>query len=372
MEIQDYPYKSNLDSNDKLLVQDGTDGAYKYTFASKIVSNGSGSNSSSGGVGAKWHQKQSDFELSASNKTLIATPNNIIVTPPSTLVEGDEIELKRISPNNQVKLSGFDKINGSVLTQLQEVELLYNEYSTKLIYLDSSNGWFSIPTNHISIKYPLNLPTDNLVQKFYALDINALNDSKVSIWNDTVSFKHATQNDSSQQGVYKSNIFGSLPGVYFDGNSFYNTDLSYLANKLYTIAIVESRETTSQTYMFGQDNGGTNQALHIGYRDNTTFTLAQFGNDLNVSNEGYTNGFKSTIWIVSNNSRGKEIWKNGVKIGANTNTDSLSTGSNGRLGRSVNNNFRGYFGLVATWIENKSIADIQNMFSAINATFKIY
>ncbi|MGI2909505.1 hypothetical protein [Tolypothrix sp. VBCCA 56010] len=94
--------------------------------------------------------------------------------------------------------------------------------------------------------------------------------------------KHATQNDSNQQGVYKSNIFGSLPGVYFNGNSFYNTDLNYLAGKLYTIAIVEARETTSQTYMFGQDNGGTNQALHVGYRDNTTFTLAQFGNDLNV------------------------------------------------------------------------------------------
>ncbi|MGI2909503.1 hypothetical protein [Tolypothrix sp. VBCCA 56010] len=176
MEIKDYPYKSNLDPNDKLLLQDGTDKAYKHTLASKVVSSSSGSTGSNGGASAKWYQKQSDFELSANNKTLIATPNNIIVTFFSTLVEGDEIELKRLNPNNQVKLSGFDKINGASLTQSQEVELLDNEYSTKLIYLDSSNGWFSIPTNHISIKYPLNLPTDNLVQKFYALDINALSD----------------------------------------------------------------------------------------------------------------------------------------------------------------------------------------------------
>jgi uncharacterized lipoprotein YajG len=160
--------------------------------------------------------------------------------------------------------------------------------------------------------------------------------------------------------------------MYFNGNSFYNIDLEYLANKPYTIAIVEARATTNQTYMIGQDNGSTNQALHVGYRDNTTFTLAQFGNDVNASITGYNSAFKPTIWIVSNNSRGKEIWHNGVKIASSSNTDSLSSGSNGRLGRAVNNNFNGYFGLVATWTENKSVADIQNIFSAINATFKAY
>lgn len=112
--------------------------------------------------------------------------------------------------------------------------------------------------------------------------------------------------------------------------------------------------------------------MHVGFRDNTTFTLAQFGNDLNTQIEGYSNTFKPNIWVVSNNSRGKEIWRNNIKIGSNTNTDNLTTGTNGRLGRAVNNNFTGNLALTAIWTGNKSTQDIADIFTAINNTFAIY
>ncbi len=369
MQIKQFPNKETREAADLLLLQDATDNQFKNIKIDDLLKdlNAGGS----GGASNTWEvSTNGDLSLVAGDRFFLYSPGNINISLSSSLP--GEIELKRKDGTKQVSLSGINKINGVPITPNEEVLLLHSKYSTKLIYIDSTIGWLSIPSEDISVISPLRLPTTNLIQKFYAFDINATENAKIPTWIDTVSGLNATQSDTNSQAIYKPSIFNSLPGVFFTGNAFYGTDLNYLANKRYTVALVEARGTTSQAYAFGQDNANTNQALHIGYRNNTSFTLAQFSNDLNALIEGYTSILKPTIWVVSNSSRGKEIWRNNIKIASNNNIDNLSVGTNGRLGRATNVNYQGYLGLVATWIEEKTTQEIQNIFSAINSTFRIY
>ncbi|GAX41534.1 hypothetical protein NIES4075_25070 [Tolypothrix sp. NIES-4075] len=365
MQIKQFTAKENRANADFLLLQDGVDSQYKHITVGNFLKDLSTGNQS-GDVSSNWQIINADFSLSAGDKGLIYSPQDIALTLPAT----GEIELKRKSPTNKVNLTNLTKINDITLTAGSEVLLAFSKYATKLIY-DSAVGWFSIPMEDIIIKRPLSLPSANLIQKFYAFDLALADNTKIATWVDTASGLNATQSDTNQQPIYKTNIFDALPAVSFN-SSYLNTDLSYLVNQPYTIAVVESRSTSNQAYFFGMDSSGGNQGLHVGYRGNSEITLAQYSNDLNFGIEAYTNAFKSNIWIFSNSSRGKEIWRNGIKIASNSNTDNLTAGNNGRVGRAQNNNYQGYIGLITTWIGQKSTTEIQDIFTAINNTFAIY
>ena len=209
---------------------------------------------------------------------------------------------------------------------------------------------------------------------FSVANIQANSGDKVSTWVDAANNNNAIQNNLSSQAIYTDGIFiqGNIPGLLFENNQEYSVDLSYLVNQKYTVAIVEARTTSNHSYIFGNDSSGTNSALHSGYRGSDSFTFAQFSNDLNTNISAFDNSIEPVLWLISNNSRGKEIYRNGILIASNNNTDDLIESNNGRIGSALGNFYQGYLGLIATWVGDKTLVEIDEINAAVNSSFGVY
>ena len=79
---------------------------------------------------------------------------------------------------------------------------------------------------------------------------------------------------------YIASVINGLPAVRFSGGEMMNVNLSSLANNSYEVFVVEGRRNANAGYIMCTRPASANQALHIGYRNNTQFTLAQWANDL--------------------------------------------------------------------------------------------
>ncbi|MBW4572673.1 MAG: LamG domain-containing protein [Tolypothrix carrinoi HA7290-LM1] len=355
MKISGFPAIATANNNDKFLLESASSGAFQHITKANFLSG-----LSTGSSGVSWERRTTDFGVTNDNKVFLDNSSALTITFPATPTSGIEIELARKTNVSKVVLTGIDKLNGVSIVTNDEIRLLYSANSTKFIYLGSVDGWYSIPQSGVRIKKPLSLPTSTLAQKFYALDITGLaNNASIAQWNDTSgNSRHAIQGTTNLKPIYKTGIFDpDLPAVTFDGSKYLTFASTYLSGVKYTVAIVEARANNAATnYLFGQDNASDNQALHVGYRTDGSFTLAQYSNDLDVSIAGYS-GFSPNIWVVSNNSRGKEIWRNGSLIASSTDTNNLTSGTNGRIGRALNSNFNGHIGLLATWTGDKSTSE---------------
>lgn len=367
--IKDYPELINPSDADWILIQENnTIPAYKKTQLINIK--GSGGTSSSNSNSWKYRDGTINFAPIA-GKFLIDTPGDVSINL-ENVGEGVEIEIIRLSQDNSLLLQGISKINNVDINSNTIISIPFNSSSVKLIRVNSSIGWISVPSSSVSIITPLILPTTGLTQVFNAANIQASNKTKIDLWTDEINANNATQNSISAQPELRENIFNSRPALFFEGSQELNTDFSYIADQKYTIAVVEARTTNNQTYFIGNDSSGTNKALHVGYRGNSSFTFAQFSNDLDTSVDGYDNTIDSKIWIISNNSRGKEIFLNGNLIASEGNTDNLIESNNGRIGSAVGNRYRGYLGLVAIYVGDKSSSEILDINNAINSVFTIY
>lgn len=367
LQIKDFPEKLTRDNNDLILIQEASNACKKIKISTLIFNLSANASSN-----VLWNNITTNSLLTHGSKNIVSSASgNITLTLPNG-ASGSEIRLFSRSSLNNVFLVNGQKINGRTITSSSTVKLKFNIEAT-LVYLDDSIGWLSLPGNSLSIITNLALPTAGLTQVFNTTILDLANNTLVESWLDSQGTRHATQSTVANRPTFFSSYFnnGNLPGIYFNGSNFFTTDLSYLVNQKYTIAVVESRVATGNYYLFGNDASSTNSALHIGYRDNLNFTLAQFSNDLNASITGYSNQVP-TIWVVSNNSRGKEIWRNNNLLASSSNTVNLSSSANGRLGRALNTNYLGYLGLVSVWVGDKSQNEINQIFTAINNTFEVY
>jgi hypothetical protein len=366
--IKDYPELIEPADADWLLIQeDNTIPAYKKTRLAAIRNSAS---ISSGSVGWTYRDGSVDFAASA-GKYLIDTPANVTIDL-DNVTEGSEVEILRLSSNNSLFLNGITRIKGTDIDENTIVSVPFSDFPSRLIYVNTAIGWLSIPEYSIEIASPLRLPDTGLIQLFNAANIQASDGSRVDAWVDEVSNNNATQSTNSARPILMKNVFGFKSGLFFEGSQEMFTDLSYLANQKYTIAIVEARTSSSQAYFIGNNSSSTNKALHVGYRNNSSFTFAQFSNDLDASINDYGNVAKPKVWVISNNSRGKEIYENGILIASNGNTDDLIESNNGRIGSAVNNRYRGYLGLIATWIGDKTTSEIDEINTKINSSFGVY
>ncbi|MGB6297136.1 MAG: hypothetical protein WBF90_13285 [Rivularia sp. (in: cyanobacteria)] len=367
--IKDYPELIEPADADWLLIQeDNTIPAYKKTRLAAIRN--SASICSCLSVGWTYRDGSVDFAASA-GKYLIDTPVNVTIDL-DNVTEGSEVEILRLSSNNSLFLNGIARIKGTDIDENTIVSVPFSDFPSRLIYVNTAIGWLSIPESNIEIVSPLALPNTGLIQLFNPTNIQASNEDKIALWIDEVSNNNATQSTNSARPVFKKNIFGVKSGLFFEGSQELLADLSYLANQKYTIAVVEARTSSSQNYFIGNNSSSTNKALHVGYRSNNQFTLAQFSNDIDAAIDGYDNTIKPKIWVVSNNSRGKEIYENGILIASNENTDDLIESNNGRIGSAVGNKYRGYLGLIATWIGDKTTSEIDEINTKINSSFGVY
>jgi hypothetical protein len=370
-QIKDFTAKSTPADNDLFLLQDASNNVYKHCTKAQLLA---GSQAASGL--SPWKSVSANYTPASGERLIVSTAASAVtLTISSSASFGIEIDIYRLDTTNNLFISGATKVNG--VSVLSGGIVLVNQTvlaPTKLIYIGSTYGWVSVPSNGVTVLNPLNLPTTGLQQQFYANAIAGLTDGQsISQWSDTISNNHATQSTANNQPTYKSGIFGVLPGVLFSGSQFLSTNLTHLANNYYTIAIVERRNESGNTlYAFGNDTQASNQGLHVGYRTNTSFTLAQFANDLDYTSvPSYSNQI-SRIWVVSKQSRGTEIWLNNNLVQSNTNATQLTTCANGTIGRALGNGwFKGHIGLIANWTGAKTQSEIQAIFSAINNTFGI-
>jgi autotransporter-associated beta strand protein len=154
--------------------------------------------------------------------------------------------------------------------------------------------------------------------------------ARVSAWSDkSGNARHATQTNATIQPTLITNAIPNRPVMRFAGGvQQMDVSLAFLANSPYTILGVEARTNTATTFMLGTRNGTANNGLHFGYRNNTAFTLAQYGNDLDAGIPGFT-GQQFRVWNGTlDTAVGHSIFLNGTNVSNNANTTPF-TGSIG-------------------------------------------
>jgi hypothetical protein len=367
MQIKLFPEKLTRADTDKLLIQANDDNYYYLNVGNLFTGIGSGSS---------WAYTNTDLSLIAfPNRLIVDSSSEVSVQLPTNPVSGGEIEIKTQNSAGAIRLSNVGKINSLSPTGNDKAYLKYSTNSTKLIYVNPSVGWITIPDSQVVVRGDLVLPSTGLQHRLFAGDIEGIADNaSMSQWSDTSgNSRHGIQATTSAQPQYRKSIFSNiLPSVFFSGSQFFGTDLSYIANQKYLIAVVEARTASGNIFLFGQDNSTSNASLHVGWRTGTSFTLGQFANDLNATGLADYQNLSPNIWILSNGATGKQIWRNGFLLSSNTNTTNLSSGINGRIGKAVNTIFfTGHIGLIAVYT-GASLPDISSLFTAINKHYGIY
>ncbi|HYG78294.1 MAG TPA: autotransporter-associated beta strand repeat-containing protein [Planctomycetota bacterium] len=172
----------------------------------------------------------------------------------------------------------------------------------------------------------------------------------VGMWRDkSGNGRHATQATAANQPTFRTAILNGRSVVRFDGtNDQLNLDLTSVAGQQYTIYVLEGKlGTKANNHFLGTTPANTNQGMHFGYRSDNTYTLAQWANDLNYTNNAitYTGTQVFRTWTNILDTSGHRIQLNGTPVAANTNTTPFTTTTNGRLGNGPNADF--YIGDIA-------------------------
>ena len=118
-------------------------------------------------------------------------------------------------------------------------------------------------------------------------DSEEQNNASITTWYDNTKQSSIKTNISSpasatNQPKYIENAFGAIPSVKFDGDDYFSFDGNLFVNTDFTMFIVERKISTVDTWFLSASGAscGTNECLHIGYRNNNWLTLAFYYNDL--------------------------------------------------------------------------------------------
>jgi|GEM_PF-2655655 len=178
------------------------------------------------------------------------------------------------------------------------------------------------------------------------------NNASIGCWKDkSGNGRNATAGNSP---TYNTNILSGNPMLNFNGSTTYlNTDLTFLANSNYTIVVVDMRTGSPVQYSMpvGTGSGSLNTSLHYGYKANSTFSLAQLSNDLDISVPTYVASTPSVSIGVLDTSVGHSVYYyvNGQQYSdTNANKTPLSSALSGVIGRAyaANTGYLGYIGEV--------------------------
>ena len=129
--------------------------------------------------------------------------------------------------------------------------------------------------------------------------------------------------------IFYKNKINSNPAIQYDGTNDIMTTIQGVvptATNYNIWAVVRRNSNKSNNYFLGDNGAGSaNNSLHMGWRNNTTFTLAQFANDLDYTVSGYS----SPTWEVwngeLNTAVGHYLRLNGAQVASNVNTTGLSS-----------------------------------------------
>ena len=177
---------------------------------------------------------------------------------------------------------------------------------------------------------------------------------------------HAVEVNADNMPIFNTN------SVLFDGsNDGLTLPSNIIANTDYTIIAVEKRTNLHKVnYFLGQIKNtdghfeSFNKVLHIGYRDSTTFTVAQYANDFNATlATSYLANISNSISDISNTNQ-FSVYYNGqfMSTGTGNNSGPLS-GDELLIGRSYDQFYSGH--IMEVLIFNTTLNESQ--LSKINA-----
>ncbi len=186
----------------------------------------------------------------------------------------------------------------------------------------------------------------------------------VSQWDDqSGQGNHVTQATGTAQPLYENDADNSInfnPVLDFVSNDFLNlgnfSDIKGGSDySLYSVGV--RGDGIINRYIIGGSTGVTNESIHFGYRHNTTLTLAQYHNDVDVT----VLGFSEDPFIIFGEFDGtaeklliREIRNSSQVQNDKDNTDGLSGNAVDYIGRARNTY---YFGRLAEIIAfNKAVS----------------
>ncbi|MBC7472248.1 MAG: DUF2341 domain-containing protein, partial [candidate division SR1 bacterium] len=163
--------------------------------------------------------------------------------------------------------------------------------------------------------------------------------SNVTSWTDqSGSYNDAVQNTVPNQPILVNNAINGKPAVRFDGinDSLLTTNNIIPANSNYSIFTIDKRNAAPNALwpiVANVTSFNTNQALHFGYQNNTTFRFAQFGQNVDATVDGYIPNNASLSSGTFDSTVGHKLYRNGLLLASDaaltglTNTDKIAIGN---------------------------------------------
>ena len=229
-----------------------------------------------------------------------------------------------------------------------------NDAGSHDIFDDIADQTVNITLTNDDVQSPGGLFTDlELWFKADAGTSTTINGAVIAQWDNSValSTNHATQAGGGSFATYSASTHNFNPSVYFPNgdNGYFATDLDAIKNSDYNlIAILERDNSNTFSYFLGTNASRLNGGLHFGYRGNTTATLAQYANDVNLNTKAFNDPGRSISLLRGqlDQTSGKIIYELRDAI-ATSETDTvtapLTGGGAGRLGRGyANHGFEGH------------------------------
>jgi len=159
-----------------------------------------------------------------------------------------------------------------------------------------------------------------------------------------------------------------LPTISFDGSEDRLSlgDLAEIKSGTgtgrYSMFGVGQRDNGSTNHVIGSEGGTTNEDLHFGYRNSTTATIAQWGNDLDVTVNAFDSPNAPFLIGATYDGNGKvieEIRDDGFNRNTNTNTVDLGGTKTNYIGNLSTDFYDGRISEVLVY--NGAVSDIEKL-----------
>ncbi|MCL4207844.1 MAG: autotransporter-associated beta strand repeat-containing protein, partial [Pirellulaceae bacterium] len=234
-----------------------------------------------------------------------------------------------------------------------------------LSYANSYAGPSAVDAGTLKLKAPTYTPSGMLLW-LDASDGTTVTESGglVTQWRDKSGNGYLANASGAQSPTWTPNaLLGGRNVMRFDGSSDYVqvSSLPGMVGTSYTILAVEGRLSNKSNNYFlgGGPTATTNQMLHFGYRADTTFTLAQYGNDLNGTVAGYAGQQFAQFTGQLDTASGHYLFRNGSLLSSNANTTPFAAFTYFNVGMANNGFFNGDVAEVLVYNSALSTADRQ-------------
>jgi glucosylceramidase len=221
-----------------------------------------------------------------------------------------------------------------------------------------------IATLAISNSTPASVTNCQLWLDANDLSTVTLSNGLVTTWADKSGNSDNAMAGTAPTIATNANLSGAGRVVRFNGsNAYLNVSLSVLTGQPYTIIAMEvdGNKSGQNSYFIGNTGGSTDQALHMGYYNNTTFRLGQWADDLSY-NGVYTSTTTPRLWSGKlDTTAGRFLYLDGSQVATLGSTNTVSGAlASGHIGAAFDTSGSFYEGdLAEIAVYNRALSDAE-------------